>query len=139
MHPHVSGYILFKTRTGDEKDDNNSISNVSAYTPSSETGRNSKMIRADLMYNASPPFNCFVPSHSVSTPPLFFLNHFIFLFEFQTPVTLCRGGVCHLVYQPQLERHLSLCQHLFVIFFVTYSASVCMYYDSPCCVLIIDD
>ena len=30
-HPHVSGYILFKTRTGDEKDDNNGISDVSAY------------------------------------------------------------------------------------------------------------
>ena len=38
--------ILFKTRTGGEKDDNNGISNVSAYTPSSE--RNSKRIRADL-------------------------------------------------------------------------------------------
>ena len=30
------GSILLKTRTGDEKDDNNGISNVSAYTPSSE-------------------------------------------------------------------------------------------------------
>ena len=29
-----SKIILFKTRTGDEKDDNNGISNVSAYTPS---------------------------------------------------------------------------------------------------------
>ena len=24
-HPHVSGYIFFETRTGDEKDDNNSL------------------------------------------------------------------------------------------------------------------
>ena len=35
-------YFLFKTQTGDEKDDNNGISDVSAYTPSSE--RNSKRI-----------------------------------------------------------------------------------------------
>ena len=45
---HAGLYMdIFYLRTGDEKDDNNSISKVLTYTPSSER-RNSKRIRADL-------------------------------------------------------------------------------------------
>ena len=51
-HHHVSRYISSKTRTGDEKDDNNGISKVSVYTPPS--GRiNSKRIWADQLMRSA--------------------------------------------------------------------------------------